>query len=556
MQRKAILCATRVPFISFRATNCTPTSMKAIFKLSLGFLLLCSGVNTLFAANVLVTWKTQTANYAAVGVSVAVEVYSSSAEYPLTSMTTPSAAVSANSGIYTKTVTLSIADSYLNGRVFIKVTPLSGGNANIARYSEYVTVVPGGVSAPEFGTEALTRTTPPEDKSILAAADLSVIGSIDAKDIIQFGTRADSAENPGAVLSYNDISTIAQFELTKPNSLDQSLWQWKAYKPDESIALPMTLRADGSLTLTGPDGSAMSLTPSGHFLKNGNAVEFIAQNGSGVLHELTIGEYGWNDGSETSLNVYGNIFTTGGIMRLHSDAIDPTLYLTSGSPSVFGLIHISDNIEWNSLSNTQDMTFNLSLPAGEEYGIANRPYWAWTVGGQPGRVIAALDPVNGGMFFYAAPGQERVVVPNYKHGVGDQINWDYLPPVPEANTIAIKPNAGEITVGPKKVVLTSESSGMVVSHKVALGPDATVESPGGIAAGVGVAAAANQVVVGRYNDIEPRLDGTNPRVGGFVVGAGTENARKNALRVNDDGVVLIYPAGDIGMGGFQAGEKP
>lgn len=81
---------------------------------------------------------------------------------------------------------------------------------------------------------------------------------------------------------------------------------------------------------------------------------------------------------------------------------------------------------------------------------------------------------------------------------------------------------------------------------------------GGISAGNETVAtwnpdyAGSQFVVGKYN----KVDHTG---GSFVVGTGTGPAveqRKNALRVDANGAVLIQPSGDISMGEFTAGEQP
>jgi hypothetical protein len=72
----------------------------------------------------------------------------------------------------------------------------------------------------------------------------------------------------------------------------------------------------------------------------------------------------------------------------------------------------------------------------------------------------------------------------------------------------------------------------------------------GIGAGI-VTTTASQTVVGKYNDSS---------VGGlFVVGMGPGTGtepRKNALRVREDGTLLVRPAGDLSMGDFHTGDQP
>ena len=89
---------------------------------------------------------------------------------------------------------------------------------------------------------------------------------------------------------------------------------------------------------------------------------------------------------------------------------------------------------------------------------------------------------------------------------------------------------------------------------------------GGAAIGAGLTSSAPaQVVVGRHNDTttdpNPLLDKTK---GLFIVGAGSGVVggagdipeKRNALRVLEDGTVLVQPRGDLQMGDFTAGPQP
>jgi hypothetical protein len=86
-----------------------------------------------------------------------------------------------------------------------------------------------------------------------------------------------------------------------------------------------------------------------------------------------------------------------------------------------------------------------------------------------------------------------------------------------------------------------------------------IHGNGAIQAGTGVdAGVPGQFAVGKFNNIGLSTDGTYSHATGvFMIGAG-QNAgdRKNALRVKDNGTVLVNPSGDISMGAFTAGEKP
>lgn len=68
-----------------------------------------------------------------------------------------------------------------------------------------------------------------------------------------------------------------------------------------------------------------------------------------------------------------------------------------------------------------------------------------------------------------------------------------------------------------------------------------------------------QTVVGKYNNTNPNNNGVNHTEGVFIIGTGTgpaANQRANAMRVLDDGSILIKPSGDISMGEFESGAKP
>jgi hypothetical protein len=88
----------------------------------------------------------------------------------------------------------------------------------------------------------------------------------------------------------------------------------------------------------------------------------------------------------------------------------------------------------------------------------------------------------------------------------------------------------------------------------------TIRKDAGTAIGTGVTSnAAAQLVAGRYNDTTTDATTTPQSVrtnGVFIVGSGTASAPKNAMRILDDGTILINPSGDISMGEFTTGEKP
>lgn len=87
-----------------------------------------------------------------------------------------------------------------------------------------------------------------------------------------------------------------------------------------------------------------------------------------------------------------------------------------------------------------------------------------------------------------------------------------------------------------------------------------INPSGGIEAGDGLAAAgAPQLVVGKFNDTNTNDAGVDHTLGVFVVGTGTgtlTNQRKNAMRILDDGTILIQEKGDLSMGNFKSGPTP
>jgi hypothetical protein len=93
-------------------------------------------------------------------------------------------------------------------------------------------------------------------------------------------------------------------------------------------------------------------------------------------------------------------------------------------------------------------------------------------------------------------------------------------------------------------------------------PTSKLDVNGGASIGTAVTSSnTSQVVLGRYNDLRTtdttNNTTTNHTQGVFIVGTGTStSARGNALRVLDDGTVLVKNSGDIAMGSFTNGPQP
>ena len=115
------------------------------------------------------------------------------------------------------------------------------------------------------------------------------------------------------------------------------------------------------------------------------------------------------------------------------------------------------------------------------------------------------------------------------------------------------------------------SAGSAIEFRTALGDTSgttlhtvstrlKINAAGGIEAGEGLSAnKAPQFVLGKYNNTATDATTTPPTVrteGVFVVGAGTMAMPKNAMRVTEDGIILIPRQGDLLMGAFIGGDQP
>src|SRR4030095_15576073 len=91
-------------------------------------------------------------------------------------------------------------------------------------------------------------------------------------------------------------------------------------------------------------------------------------------------------------------------------------------------------------------------------------------------------------------------------------------------------------------------------------PRLAINRTGGIAAGDNlVVSQPSQVVIGKYNDTSTDSEGRYRGNGLFIVGMGSGTGtqpRKNAMRITEEGTLLVRAAGDLSMGSFQAGDQP
>lgn len=98
------------------------------------------------------------------------------------------------------------------------------------------------------------------------------------------------------------------------------------------------------------------------------------------------------------------------------------------------------------------------------------------------------------------------------------------------------------------------------SNALTIKKSGTAAFAGGMSVGPGTNSRGSaQVVLGKYNDDTLDAQGTDHSSGLLIIGMGSGTGtapRKNALRVRENGTLLIRPAGDLSMGDFQGGEQP
>ena len=88
-------------------------------------------------------------------------------------------------------------------------------------------------------------------------------------------------------------------------------------------------------------------------------------------------------------------------------------------------------------------------------------------------------------------------------------------------------------------------------------PQALLTVNGNAAVGVGLSSAADQVVLGKYNDTRTNDAGVDHTQGVLIVGSGTGGGSgANALRVLTDGTILVKKSGNLSMGSFTNGPRP
>ena len=89
-------------------------------------------------------------------------------------------------------------------------------------------------------------------------------------------------------------------------------------------------------------------------------------------------------------------------------------------------------------------------------------------------------------------------------------------------------------------------------------PQARLTVNGNAALGTGLVSAGDQIVLGKYNDTRTNDGGVDHTQGILIVGAGTGpgSSAANAIRVLNDGTVLVKKSGNLSMGSFTNGPRP
>lgn len=115
--------------------------------------------------------------------------------------------------------------------------------------------------------------------------------------------------------------------------------------------------------------------------------------------------------------------------------------------------------------------------------------------------------------------------------------------------------------GAEGAVALGYNSVAMGAYSMVLGFSSGALGDGSIAFGGGLQAFNHQMVLGRYNDSTVVAE-ANRKQGILVIGAGfpavgpTAEVRRNAMRIRDDGTILIQRQGDLSMGEFTVGEQP
>jgi hypothetical protein len=107
------------------------------------------------------------------------------------------------------------------------------------------------------------------------------------------------------------------------------------------------------------------------------------------------------------------------------------------------------------------------------------------------------------------------------------------------------------------LTLTSDAATQTTASLGTSSIPALLNVLGSSATGTGVTVGEwGQAAIGRYNDTRTNDNGLDHTTGVLVVGCGTSTQRQNAMRIMDDGTILIKPAGDISMGAYTNGPRP
>jgi hypothetical protein len=259
---------------------------------------------------------------------------------------------------------------------------------------------------------------------------------------------------------------------------------------------------------------------------------------------IASGDQSFSAGSGSIANAYGSVALGVGAYAEapNSSALGGGAYAYGDNSSAVGVGAVA--LGHQSFAAGPDSYANGFSSVALATGIANGNYsTAFPTAEANGHVSIAMGDGSRTEGFSSIAMGRDVVAQGLNQVVVGQLNVPSGTPHNNWSEVnAWNPN-DEIFIVGNGVSDTSRSNALTVKKNAATG----------IGTGI-VTTTASQTVVGKYNDTSQNR-GEGLFIVGMGVGTGT-TPRKNAIRVREDGTLLVRPAGDLSMGGFESGEQP
>ena len=369
--------------------------------------------------------------------------------------------------------------------------------------------------------------------------DVEVWGNLDvAGQFFRFGTNHDNNndEVPGTTWSFTlegyGPDTWATLRSKASYATGGYSWIWESPNDSappytmeltRSIAGPTTLKVGGSIVLTA--SGMVSLLDTGLSSR-------IMTTGPVVAGTVAAGDITSNN----STVLTGPLLAAGITTNIKTSAtVESEAVTTSGTITAAGDTHTDAGVVAGSFRTVNSTFAHAGDAVAFGSGSDARKPNSFAVG--DGAIAAGDNSMAIGRGTNAV-GAGQMVIGRYNIASSAPTGSD---PV-ESDVILIVGNGNPNSTEPARIA----SNAM------------TVRLDGGTAIGAGVISSApGQVVVGKYNDATANTNANLDKTKGvFVVGAGTSTTKKHALRILDDGTVLIQPKGDLSMGQFTGGVAP